>query len=64
MTAVDPDLSSHAGFIAAAFVATAAVLGGTVLAVLIDGRMQRRALARLAALDPRRAARDGEEVRP
>lgn len=54
-------MTPHAGFIVAAFLVTALVLGGTVAAVLIDHRAQRRSLARLAALDPGRPARDGRD---
>ena len=37
----------HLGFILAAYSVTALVLGGTALAVLMDGRALRRQLARL-----------------
>ena len=45
---------SHAGFIAAAYVATAAVLAGLLLWIVIDGRAQRRRLADLEARGIRR----------
>lgn len=37
----------HLGFIVAAYAVTAMVLSGMVAAVLLDGRAQRRLLARL-----------------
>ena len=37
----------HLGFIVAAYGVTVLVLGGTVLAIVLDGRTQKRALARL-----------------
>ena len=40
---------SHAGFIAAAYVATALVLAGLVAWIVADGRAQRRRLAELEA---------------
>ncbi len=45
-------MGPHTGFIVAAFLVTGLVLGGTVAAVLIDGKLQRRALSRLQALTP------------
>ena len=45
---------SHAGFIAAAYVATALVLAGLLLWIVIDGRAQRRRLADLEARGIRR----------
>jgi heme exporter protein CcmD len=47
-------LGPHAGFILAAYLATAAILIGLTLAILIDRRAQRRALA---ALEERGAGR-------
>jgi heme exporter protein CcmD len=47
-------LGPHAGFILAAYLATAAILAGLTLAILIDRRAQRRALA---ALEERGAGR-------
>jgi heme exporter protein D len=40
---------SHAGFIAAAYVASALVLAGLFLWIVVDGRAQRRRLADLEA---------------
>ena len=40
-------MTAHLGFIVAAYGVTAAVLCVTVAAVLLDGRAQRRSLARL-----------------
>ena len=37
----------HLGFIVAAYLLTSVVLIGLVIAVMLDGRTQRRALARL-----------------
>ena len=37
----------HLGFIVAAYALTAVVLNGLVSAIVLDGRAQRRALARL-----------------
>jgi heme exporter protein D len=45
---------THAGFIAAAYLATAAVLIGLVLWIVLDGRAQRRRLADLDARGIRR----------
>jgi heme exporter protein D len=45
---------SHAGFIAAAYIVTAVVLGLLVLWVIADGRLQRRRLAALEARGIRR----------
>jgi heme exporter protein D len=45
---------SHAGFIAAAYVATALVLAGLLLWIVADGRAQRRRLADLEARGIRR----------
>jgi len=47
-------LGPHAGFILAAYLATAAILGGLAIAILMDRRAQRRALA---ALEERGAGR-------
>lgn len=59
-------MAPHTGFIVAAFLVTVLVLGGTAAAVLVDHRVQRRALARLAALNPGRPARDatGQDETP
>ena len=40
-------LGPHAGFILASYVAVAVVLGGLMLAVILDHRAQKRALAEL-----------------
>jgi heme exporter protein D len=45
---------SHAGFIAAAYLATALVLAGLFVWILFDGRAQRRRLADLEARGIRR----------
>jgi heme exporter protein D len=45
---------THAGFIAAAYIATVVVLAGLFLWIVIDGRMQRRRLADLEARGVRR----------
>ena len=45
---------SHAGYIAAAYLAVLIVIGGLVLAILLDHRRQKRALA---ALEDRGAGR-------
>ena len=37
----------HLGFIVAAYALTTVLLAGTVIAVILDGRTQRRTLARL-----------------
>ena len=57
-------MDSHTGFIVAAYAVTFLVLGGTVAAVLIDYRVQRRALARLSAADGRRPATNPEGNEP
>jgi len=41
------DLGPHAGFILASYIAVAVVLGGLMLAVILDHRAQKRALADL-----------------
>ncbi|HEY5794818.1 MAG TPA: heme exporter protein CcmD, partial [Bosea sp. (in: a-proteobacteria)] len=41
------DLGPHAGFILASYAAVAVVLGGLMLAVTLDHRAQKRALAEL-----------------
>jgi heme exporter protein CcmD len=52
-------LGPHAGFILAAYLATAAILTGLTLAILLDRRAQRRALAALEERGAgRRAGRD------
>jgi heme exporter protein D len=45
---------THAGFIAAAYLATLVVLAGLFLWIVIDGRTQRRRLADLEARGVRR----------
>ena len=50
---------SHAGFIVAAYLATALVLAGLLLWIVIDGRMQRRRLADLEARGVRRRSAGG-----
>jgi heme exporter protein D len=45
---------SHAGFIAAAYIATALVLAALVAWVVVDGRAQRKRLADLEARGIRR----------
>jgi len=52
-------MSGHAGFIAAAYLATAAVLAALVLWVVADGRTQRRRLADLEARGVRRRSATG-----
>ena len=47
-------MSGHAGFIAAAYLATAAVLAGLVGWIVADGRILRRRLAALEARGIRR----------
>jgi heme exporter protein CcmD len=54
-------LGPHAGFILAAYLATAAILTGLALAILLDRRAQRRALA---ALEERGAGRRAGEGGP
>lgn len=49
-------LGPHAGFILAAYLAAALILGGLGAAILLDRRAQRRALA---ALEERGAGRRG-----
>lgn len=49
-------LGPHAGFILAAYLAMAVILGGLAAAILLDRRAQRRALA---ALEERGAGRRG-----
>lgn len=45
---------NHAGFIAAAYIATTLVVAGLILWVIVDGRVQRRRLADLEARGIRR----------
>lgn len=49
-------LGPHAGFILAAYLAMAVILGGLAAAILLDRRAQRRALA---ALEERGVGRRG-----
>ncbi len=49
-------LGPHTGFILAAYLAAAVILGGLATAILVDRRAQRRALA---ALEERGAGRRG-----
>jgi heme exporter protein D len=49
-------LGPHAGFIFAAYLAAAVILGGLAAAILLDRRAQRRALA---ALEERGVGRRG-----
>ena len=49
-------LGPHAGFILAAYLAAAVILGGLAAAILLDRRAQKRALA---ALEERGAGRRG-----
>jgi heme exporter protein D len=49
-------LGPHAGFILAAYLAAAVILGGLAAAILLDRRAQRRALA---ALEERGVGRRG-----
>lgn len=49
-------LGPHAGFILAAYLAAAMILGGLAAAILLDRRAQKRALA---ALEERGAGRRG-----
>ena len=53
------DLGPHAGFIVAAYVATAVVIAGLVAWVMLDYRAQRRALAELEARGVRRRSGAG-----
>jgi heme exporter protein D len=55
------DLGPHAGFIVAAYIATAAVVAALVLWVVADHAAQRRALAEL---ERRGVARRSAESRP
>ncbi len=55
------DLGPHAGFILASYVAVAVVLGGLMLAVILDHRTQKRALA---DLEQRGAGRRSERRAP
>ena len=50
----------HAGFIVAAYLVTGLVLAGAVLAVVLDHRAQRRALARLQSAAADRPQRSGD----
>jgi heme exporter protein D len=50
---------THAGFIAAAYIATAVVLVGLLLWIVVDGRAQRRRLADLEARGIRRRSAGG-----
>jgi heme exporter protein D len=52
------DLSAHAGFIAAAYIVVAVVVGGLVAWVVLDHRVQARALADLEAKGTRRPVRE------
>ncbi|MGX1790120.1 heme exporter protein CcmD [Bosea sp. NPDC055332] len=52
-------LGPHAGFILAAYLAAAVILGGLATAILLDRRAQRRALA---ALEDRGAGRRGRNT--
>lgn len=54
-------LGPHAGFILASYAAVAIVLGGLALAVVLDHRAQKRALA---ALEQRGAGRRPERIAP
>jgi heme exporter protein D len=51
---------THAGFIAAAYLATFAVLAGLVAWILLDGRAQRRRLTDLEARGIRRRSAEAE----
>ena len=53
------ELGPHAGFIVAAYAVAALVLGALVAWVVIDHRMQARALAELEAKGMGRRGRDG-----
>lgn len=52
-------MSAHLGFIVAAYAVTAVVLAGLIAWVLVDGRIQKAALADL----DRRGARRADEGR-
>lgn len=54
-------LGPHAGFILAAYLATAAILAGLIFAILLDRRAQRQALA---ALEERGAGRRSGRGQP
>jgi heme exporter protein D len=51
-------MTSHAGFILAAYAVTALVVGGLVLRAVLDYRAQTRALAELEARGIRRRSTD------
>ena len=55
------ELGNHAGFIIAAYLATAIVLAGLISWVLLDGRALRRQLADLEARGVRRRSAKGAE---
>ena len=54
----------HAGFIIAAYLVTGMVLIGLVLAIIADGRAQRRRLAELEAQGIRRRSAAKSGARP
>ena len=55
-------MSTHAGFIAAAYLTTAIVLVGLLLWIVVDGRTQRRRLVDLEARGIRRRSAGQGEV--
>jgi heme exporter protein D len=52
----------YLGFVLASYLASAAILGGLVLWVVLDGRAQSRALAELDRAGTRRAEAAGRDV--
>ncbi len=48
-------MDEHFGFIVAAFAVTALILAGTIAAVLLDHRAQKRAVARLSGVTEHRS---------
>ena len=55
------EVATHAGFIVAAYLATAVVLAAMVFWILLDGRSLRRKLAELEARGIRRRSAKGSE---
>ncbi|MCB8819151.1 heme exporter protein CcmD [Microvirga rosea] len=52
-------MTSHAAFIASAYVITAVVVAGLIVRAVVDHRIQRRALAELEARGAGRRSRRG-----
>jgi heme exporter protein D len=55
-------MQPHTGFIVAAFLATALLLAGMVAVIVLDYRVQRRELARLAPGPANRATQEDEPI--